>query len=213
MKTLKKSIIIAAFVFVAFPAMAQHYGRPSHHDSFADYFLSLGYQGLFHPSNQYHAGSFQTEVLYSFAGGKAGITYGKDYLSFSPCGLLWFLPRLLLNGLNQLTPQQGMILLIPAIGTTQFHIPISNHIEISAGWDALKFTQMKNYSKTFYIHGSVNAGMFFYLGDIMFIHAFYEYNHTHNLIIKLFDMDPQPTILNGHSFGIRFGAMLSRNNL
>ena len=210
MKTIKKCILLLALAIAATPMVAQQYGRPTHHDSFADYFFSLGYQGLFHPSNQFHAGTFQMEVLYSFAGGKSGISYGKDYLSFSPCGLLWFMPGFLLNSLNNLSPQEGMLFLIPVMATTQFHIPISNHIEISAGWDALKFTQMKNYSKTFYLHGSVNAGVFFYLGDVMFLHAYYEFNHTHNPIIKLIGMDPQPKILNGQSFGIRFGAMLSR---
>lgn len=212
MKTLKKSIIIAAFVLVAIPSMAQHYGRPTHHDSYADYFFSLGYQHLNHPTGTYNAGSFQMEVLYSFAGGKAGVTYGKDFISFSPFGLLWFMPGLLLNGINNLSPQEGMLFLIPALGTTQFHIPLSNHLEISAGWDAFKITKLKNFRDKYYISGSLNAGLNIFIGDVFFINAYYEYNHSHNLILKLMNklgpIDLQPTELNGHSFGFRLGVMI-----
>lgn len=212
MKTLKKSTIIVALVIAAIPTMAQHYGRPTHHDSYADYFFSLGYQHLMHSTGSYNAGSFQAEVLYSFAGGKVGVTYGKDYISFSPFGVLWFVPRLFLHEINRLSPQEAMLFIIPAIGTTQFHIPLSNHLEISMGWDALKITKLKNYSNSYYIHGSVNAGLNVFIGDVFFINAYYEYNHTHNLILKLMNqlgpIDLQPKVLNGHSFGFRLGAML-----
>ena len=171
MKTIKKLAIVIAFTFATLPAMAQHYGRPTHHDSYADYFFSLGYQHLNHPTGTYNAGSFQMEVLYSFAGGKAGVTYGKDYISFSPFGLLWFMPGLLLNGINNLSPQEGALFLIPALGTTQFHIPLSNHLEISMGWDALKINKLKNYSNSYYIHGSVNAGLNIFIGDVFFINC------------------------------------------
>ena len=212
MKTIKKYIMLLMLAFAALPTMAQHYGRPTHHDSYADYFFSLGYQHLNHPTGTYNAGSFQMEVLYSFAGGKAGVTYGKDYISFSPFGLLWFMPGLLLNGINNLSPQEGMLFLIPALGTTQFHIPLSNHLEISMGWDALKITKLKNYSNSYYIHGSVNAGLNIFIGDVFFINAYYEYNHAHNPILKLMNklgpIDLQPTELNGHSFGFRLGVMI-----
>ena len=212
MKTLKKSIIIAAFVFVAIPAIAQHYGRPTYHDSYADYFFSLGYQHLNHPTGTYNAGSFQMEVLYSFAGGKAGITYGKDYISYSPFGLLWFMPGLLLDGINNLSPKEGALFLIPALATMQIHIPITDHVEISAGWDALKITKLKNFRNTFYISGSLNAGLNVFIGDVFFINAYYEYNHAHNPILKLMNqlgpINLQPTELNGHSFGFRLGVMI-----
>ena len=212
MKTIKKLAIVIAFTFATLPAMAQHCGRPTHHDSYADYFFSLGYQHLNHPTGTYNAGSFQMEVLYSFAGGKAGVTYGKDYISFSPFGLLWFMPGLLLNGINNLSPQEGALFLIPALGTTQFHIPLSNHLEISMGWDALKITKLKNYSNSYYIHGSVNAGLNIFIGDVFFINAYYEYNHAHNPILKLMNklgpIDLQPTELNGHSFGFRLGVII-----
>ena len=212
MKTIKKLAIVLALFFVALPMRAQHYGRPTYHDSYADYFFSLGYQHLNHPTGTYNAGSFQMEVLYSFAGGKAGVTYGKDYVSFSPFGLLWFMPGLLLNGINNLSPQEGMLFLIPAIATTQFHIPLSNHLEISAGWDALKITKLKNFRDTYYVSGSLNAGLNIFLGDVVFINAYYEYNHAHNPLLKLMNqlgpIDLQPTELNGHSFGFRLGIMI-----
>lgn len=212
MKTLKKSIIIAAFVLVAIPVMAQHYGRPTYHDSYADYFFSLGYQHLNHPTGTYNAGSFQMEVLYSFAGGKAGVTYGNDYISYSPFGLLWFMPGLLLDGINNLSPSEGALFLIPALATMQIHIPITDHVEISAGWDALKITKLKNFRNTYYVSGSVNAGLNVFIGDVFFINAYYEYNHAHNPILKLMNqlgpIDLQPTELNGHSFGFRLGIMI-----
>lgn len=216
MRTIQKLAILIVLAFTALPMMAQHYGRPTHHDSYADYFLSLGYQHLNHPTGIYNVGSFQMEVLYSFAGGKAGVTYGKDYISYSPFGLLWFMPRLLL-GMNNMSAREGALFLIPALATTQFHIPITNHVEISAGWDALKITKLKNFRDTFYVSGSVNAGLNIFLGDVVFINAYYEYNHAHNPILKLMNklgpIDLQPTELNGHSFGFRLGVMLSRNNM
>lgn len=211
MNTLKKVLIIMVCVIAATPLMAQHYGRPTFHDSYADYFFSLGYQHLNHPTGTYNAGSFQMEVLYSFAGGKAGVYYGKDYVSFSPFGLLWFMPRLLL-GINNMSPRDGAIFLIPALATTQFHIPLSNHLEISAGWDALKITKLKNFRDTYYISGSLNAGLNIFLGDVVFINAYWEYNHAHNPLLKLMNqlgpIDLQPTELNGHSFGFRLGIMI-----
>ena len=217
MKTIQTYTLLFALVFATLPMMAQHYGRPTHHDSYADYFFSLGYQHLNHPTGEYNTGSFQMEALYSFAGGKAGITYGKDYVSYSPFGLLWFMPGLLLDGINNLSPQEGAFFLIPALATMQIHIPITDHAEISAGWDALKITKMKNYQNQYYITGSANAGLIFYLGDVVFVNAYYEYNHTHNPILKLMNqmgpIDLQPTELNGHSFGLRLGIMLSKNTM
>jgi hypothetical protein len=213
MKTLKKNIIIVALVLAAIPTMAQHYGRPTYHDSYADYYFSLGYQHLNHPTGVYNAGSFQMEVLYSFAGGKAGVTYGNDYISYSPFGLLWFMPGMILDGINNLSPQEGMLFLLPALATAQFHIPLSDHMEISAGWDALKITKLKNYNDAYYLSGSLNAGVNIFIGDVFFINAYYEYNHAHNSIAKFMDFGMQPTELNGHSFGFRLGAMISRMDM
>ncbi len=212
MKTIKKLAIVIVFTFATLPVMSQHYGRPTHHDSYADYFFSLGYQHLNHPTGVYNVGSFQMEILYSFAGGKAGVSYGKDYISFSPFGLLWFMPGLLLDGINNLSPKEGALFLIPALATMQIHIPITDHVEISAGWDALKITKLKNFRNTYYVSGSVNAGLNVFIGDVFFINAYYEYNHAHNPILKLMNqlgpIDLQPTELNGHSFGFRFGVMI-----
>lgn len=214
MEIVKKHTLLFALAFAVLPMTAQHYGHPTHHDSYADYFFSLGYQHLNHPTGAYNAGSFQMEVLYSFAGGKAGITYGKDYVSYSPFGLLWFMPGLLTDGINNLSPQEGLLFIIPAFATMQIHIPLSGHWEISVGWDALKITKLKNYKDEFYVSGSVNVGLNIFFNDMLFINAYYEYNHAHNPILKLMNelgpIDLQPTELNGHSFGIRFGVMLVR---
>lgn len=212
MKNLKRSLIVVIFACIAIPMTAQHYGRPTYHDSYADYFFSVGYQHLNHPTGEYNTGSFQMEALYSFAGGKAGVTYGKDYISYSPFGLLWFMPGLLLDGINNLSPKEGALFLIPALATMQIHIPITDHVEISAGWDALKITKLKNFRNTYYVSGSVNAGLNVFIGDVFFINAYYEYNHAHNPILKLMNqlgpIDLQPTELNGHSFGFRLGVMI-----
>lgn len=212
MKTIKKYILLFALAFVAHSMMAQHYGEPTYHDSYCDYFFSVGYQHLNQPTGPYNVGTFQMEALYSFAGGKAGISYGPDYVSYSPFGLLWFVPGLFLDDLNQMSPQEGMLLLIPLFGTMQFHIPITDHVEISMGWDALKITKLKNFQDKYYFSGSVNAGLNFFFGDVVFINVYYEYNHTHNPILKLMNqmgpIDLQPTELNGHSFGARLGVML-----
>ena len=212
MKNLKRSLIVVIFACIAIPMTAQHYGRPTYHDSYADYFFSVGYQHLNHPTGEYNTGSFQIEALYSFAGGKAGVTYGKDYISYSPFGLLWFMPGLLLDGINNLSPKEGALFLIPALATMQIHIPITDHVEISAGWDALKITKLKNFRDTYYVSGSINAGLNVFIGDVFFINAYYEYNHAHNPILKLMNqlgpIDLQPTELNGHSFGFRLGVMI-----
>ena len=212
MNTIKKLTIVIVLTFVLSQVMAQHYGQPAYHDSYADYFFSLGYQHLNHPTGTYNVGSFQMEVLYSFAGGKAGVTYGKDYVSYSPFGLMWFLPGLITDGIKNLSGEEGLLFLLPALATAQFHIPLSDHLEISAGWDALKITKLKNFRDTYYISGSVNAGLIIFIGDVFFINAYYEYNHAHNPILKLMNqmgpIDLQPTELNGHSFGFRLGAMI-----
>ena len=148
MKNLKRSLIVVIFACIAIPMTAQHYGRPNYHDAYADYFFSVGYQHLNHPTGEYNTGSFQMEALYSFAGGKAGVTYGKDYISYSPFGLLWFMPGLLLDGINNLSPKEGALFLIPALATMQIHIPITDHVEISAGWDALKIAKLKKFRNT-----------------------------------------------------------------
>ena len=212
MKTLKKSFLVLALVVLAIPMMAQYPGRPTHHDSYANYYFSGGYQYLKHPTGVYHTGQIQIEVLYSFAGGKVGVTYGPDYISFSPFGVLWFTPALFVQQLKTLSPSQGKYLLIPALATMQFHIPLTRHMEMTLGWDALKVTKLRNYSNSFYITGSVNAGLNVFIGNHFYMNAYYEFNHTHNPLIKILSymvtLSSQPKVLNGHSFGVRVGFML-----
>lgn len=97
----------------------------------------------------------------------------------------------------------------------QWHIPVSDHIEINLGWDAPKFVKMKNFDSGTYIAGSVNAGVTGYIGDMLFLSAYYEFNHSHNLIVNWTGgfggaVGSQPSFLNGHSFGIRVGCQIKK---
>lgn len=213
---MRRIIFVMLTCLISLPSIAQYAGKPTYHDSFANYYLFGGYQQLYHPSGTYHVGTFQAEVLFSFAGSRAGISYGPDYISYSPCGLLLFAPAIFIKTMNDFSGKPiALLLMLPAISAMQFHIPLSDHIEISAGWDALKFTKMKNFDNCTYISGSINAGLICFLGDHFFLSGYYEYNHAHNPIVNfinwifsgLFDISNQPKELNGHSFGVRTGYM------
>ena len=39
---------------------------------------------------------------------------------------------------------------------------------------------MKNISDTYYLTGSLNAGLIYFINDNLFISGYYEFNHTHN---------------------------------
>lgn len=84
---------------------------------------------------------------------------------------------------------------------------------INLGWYSLKFVKKKRFDSGTYIVGSVNAGITGYIGDMAFLSAYYEYNHSHNLIVKWTGgfggtVGTQSIFLNGHSFGIRIGHQL-----
>ena len=204
MKKLKRYALLLVLAFVALTTTAQ----PTYHDSYMDVYFSVGAQHFLQPTGPYTAGTFQMEALYSFAGGKAGISYGPDYLSFSPVGILWFTPALLMDGMNNSPRPAAALFIIAAIGTLQIHIPLGSYFEMTFGWDAFKFTRLKNFSDTYYVHGSLNAGLNFFITDELFLSAYYEYNHTHNPIMKMMGGPQQPSELVGHSFGARFGVML-----
>lgn len=216
MKKIKKLFFLFVSVIIFTPAMGQ-YGRPTYHDSYADFYLMGGYQRLYHPTNTYNVGTLQAEILFSFAGSRVGITYGPNYISYSPVGLILFVPAIFIKTMRDLHDSRAaLLLMLPAISAMQFHIPLSDHLEISAGWDALKFTKLKNYDGCTYITGSLNAGLICFLGDQFFLSGYYEYNHTHNFLFTALSWLSrgwfsyeigQPSDLNGHSFGVRIGYM------
>ena len=214
-KLIRLLFISALAIFFTSPASAQ----PTYHDSYSDRFISVGFQPLFQNEiGRFNTFSVNTEVLYSFVGSKANILAGKDYLSFSPFGLLLFIPNILFDSYNSLAdPSEGAFLMLLAMSSLQFHIPLTDYLEVTTGWDALKFTRFKAWDNTLYIQGSLNAGLNYFTSDNFYINVAYEFTHPHNPLIAcinwLFcppDGDPigyQPTWLMGHSAIIRVGYM------
>lgn len=219
MKSRPIIVLMLVVVCAGFAASAQEPGEPTYHSEFSNLFLFGGYQHLNHPTGVYHVATFQTEVLYSFFGARAGLTVGPDYVSFSPFGLLLFAPRIFMktvvNGRGA-DPGPALALMVAGISAGQWHIPITDHVEVSLGWDALKFTKMKDIGDHFDLQGSLNAGLICYLGDNWNISAYYEYNHPQNWLMRAFNFMTYdafglnanyPSELKGHSFGFRIGYM------
>lgn len=201
-------LIAVAFVLMNAPASAQTI-RPD----YQNFLITTGYQQLIHPSGTYNVFTFHTEVVYSFVGSRFGLTSGPDYFSFSPCGIIMAVPAMVKNAVESLDeePFLKMIEMITIVSAMQFHIPLDDKFEITAGWDALKFTKLKNYSGNFYVTGSLNAGFSIYLGDHVFVNGYYEFNHTHNPFIDMLNwldlgIGHEPGVLKGHSFGVRLGV-------
>ena len=222
-KHLKRLIVFCIFSLSATTVVCQgqYYYAPTDHEDYANIFLSAGYQYLNHPVGTFNAGTIHAEVLYSFVGSRIGLTVTPDYFSFSPFGILMFAPKLLgetLSDMGDGPPGAALAVYATLLAATQFHIPLTDHIEISLGWDALKFTKFRKYEDKFFLSGSLNAGVIGFLGDHFYINGYYEYNHTHNSAINGInwtldqlelggDLKNQPDILNGHSFGVRIGVM------
>lgn len=168
---------------------------------------------LFHPTKNYHVATIQSEILLSFYASRVSLTIGPDYISFSPIGIVMFAPKIFVETLKESDAKESTFLLIMGFSAAQWHIPVTNHIEISLGWDALKFTKLRDYSNTFYVTGSLNAGLTCFVNDNLFLNGYYEYNHNHNTILSLADWlfgginNYQSSVLNGHSFGVRMGWM------
>lgn len=208
----KKRILLFVLIMALLPVVAS--AQPTYHDSYADYYVMGGYQKLYHPTGVYNVGTIQAEMLYSFWGTRVGLTMGPDYTSFSVFGLLMFAPRFLLEAVEG---AEGMIagpVILAALSAGFLRFPLSDHIEITAGWDALKFTKLKNYNDVIYLTGSLNAGLTVFLGDHFLVNGYYEFNHTHNTAIDLINaidlfptINTQPSVLKGHSFGVRVGWM------
>lgn len=214
---MKKLVLLFALVFAALSASAQYPGQPTFHDSYANYYFMGGYQYLNHPSGVYHVGTAQIEMLYSFWGTRIGLAVGPDYTSFSIFGLLMFAPKILLESLEGESSLVAAPIMLAAFSAGFLRFPLSDHLEITAGWDALKFTKLKNYDDKFYVTGSLNAGLTFFFNDNFFVNGYYEYNHTHNPGINIINKigsgiyppieTVQPDELKGHSFGARIGWM------
>lgn len=216
MNKFKCVIISFLFVSVSISAVAQVQGqvqgKPARHYNYFDYYVMGGYQMLFHPSEQYHVATIQSEVLYTgFFASRVGVTVGKDYLSFSPIGIIAFLPKIFMQTVNSAeSKKEQTFALLLGICAAQWRFPLSNHLEMSFGWDAVKFTRMKKYSDKFHVTGSLNVTFTGFCTDHIFISAYYEFNHNHNTFINILnkldlDIEKQPKYLNGHSFGVRAG--------
>ncbi len=207
-------------LFMATTSHAQYPGQPTFHDSFSDIYVMAGYQQLTHPTEVYNTATIQAEILFSFFSSRISLTAGPEYFSFSPCGIFLFAPKIFIKTING---EGGNPVLLPfmlvAVSAAQWRFPITDHLEVNFGWDALKFTRIKNYSDTYYVTGSLNAGLTCFIGDHFFISGYYEYNHTHNPAIRFINWmseysfgerlcSSQPDILKGHSFGVRIGVMM-----
>ena len=194
----------------------ENYGTPTRHEDFADYYVMGGFQHLNHPIGDYNVATIQAEILFSFFGSRVSLTTGPDYMSFSPCGIFLFAPRVFANTMRGQSSNPALLpFMLIAISASQWHFPLTDHLEVSMGWDALKFTKLKNYDDTYYITGSINAGLTYFIGNHFFVNGYYEYNHTHNPIIGVFNWmfsgeyssGNQPDVLTGHSYGTRIGYM------
>lgn len=217
----KSFLLLMAVLSMTTAIRAQYPGEPTTHDSFSDLYVMAGYQQLTHPTGVYNTVTVQSEILFSFVSSRIGLTAGPDYLSFSPCGILLFAPRIFAKTMNESKGDNEVLgpLMLIAFSAAQWRFPITDHLEVNFGWDALKFTRIKNYSDTYYVAGSLNAGLTCFIGDHFFISGYYEYNHTHNPAIRFINWmseysfgerlcSSQPDILMGHSFGVRIGVMM-----
>lgn len=218
---MKKSVLFFMFIGGYLSASAQFdwidRNSPTYHDSYADYYIMGGYQYLSHPTGAYNVGTFQVEMLYSFFGTRAGLTLGPDYTSFSVFGLLFFAPKILMESIQGQEAIVALPFMLAAFSAGFLRFPLTDHLEITGGWDALKFTKLRNYSDVFYVTGSLNAGLTYFFNDNFFVNGYYEFNHTHNTLIEIINKigegiyprinTVQPSELKGHSFGFRVGWM------
>ena len=213
-----KKLLVALILALSITTISN--AQPTYHDEYQNILLKVGYNYLNHNKiieSSYNTLSLEAEVLYSFMGSKVNLKAGKDYLSFSPIGILMFMPAIVLRTFGDLDPSSAGLFMLFAFSAMQIHIPVTDYIEITGGWDALKFTKLKNINdETFYCTGELNAGFNLFFNDNFFISALYEYNHSHNGFIKAWNwlnepihqtIDYQPTWFNGHAFSIRLGYL------
>ena len=214
---MKKSLL-AMLLALSFTMICN--AQPTYHDEYQNILIKVGYGYLNHDKiveSSYNTISFEAEVLYSFIGSKVNLKAGRDYKSFSPFGVLMFLPAIVVRTIGDLDPSSVGMFMLFALSAAQIHIPITDYVEITGGWDAFKFTKLRNIDNdTFYCTGELNAGFNVFFNDNFFLSALYEYNHTHNGFIKSWNwlnepihqtINYQPTWLNGHAFSIRLGYL------
>lgn len=231
---MKKTILI--FLLLPFVSIhAQHPpGSPTYHRGFggAALYLQGGYQKLIFPNETSNAYNISVEVKYDgfIAWNRMSVIFNNNYISFNPFSIISFMPLLKMivseDGIHTYNLQSGMVyhgpriiilaLNVLAFSSRQYKFSLSNHLELTTGWEYLRLTKMKKDSP-YYLTGNLNAGLTCFLGDNLFMSLFYEYNYNHNVIVKALDwtlrtcgfgqMNEQPNELKGHSYGIRVGWM------
>ena len=209
---MKRFLVLLAVVTV-FATMASAQGTDYEPKTFM---LSAGYQKLNLRGAHINTFSVNAELIpLDYVGVKTSASWGENYYSYSPFGLLAMFPALWMDEVDDLMSEYpfaalGMVLF--GISSCQFHIPLGDQIELDFGWDEARITKVKKIEDETYITGSLNVGGSIYLGDNVFINPYYEYHHTHNWLYHLFGKDStenpfseQPKELSGHSFGIKIG--------
>ena len=160
-----KKLLVALILALSITTISN--AQPTYHDEYQNILLKVGYNYLNHNKiieSSYNTLSLEAEVLYSFMGSKVNLKAGKDYLSFSPIGILMFMPAIVLRTFGDLDPSSAGLFMLFAFSAMQIHIPVTDYIEITGGWDALKFTKLKNINdETFYCTGELNAGFNLFL--------------------------------------------------
>lgn len=216
---MKKIVLLIVFATASLHVSAQYRGDPTYHDTYADYYVIGGYQYLNYPTGVYNVATIQAEMLYSFFGTRVGLAVGPDFTSFSVFGILMFAPKILLESLQGGEALVTFPIMLAAISAGYLRFPLTSHLEITLGWDAFKFTKLRNYADKFYLTGSLNAGLSFFLNDHLLLNGYYEFNHSNNWMISLVNWtfsspeedaviyEKQPGVLRGHSFGFRIGWM------
>ncbi len=143
-------------------------------------------------------------------GARAGITFGKDYLSISPWAVICWPTTIFAQTMGGMDPAIAGFVALFAMSSLQFPIQLTDHSELTLGYDAFKITRAMAISDKFYLTGSLNAGFNIFFGDHLMLSGYYEFNHTHNVFISLMNSIGdfaaiQPKALNCHSFGVRLG--------
>ena len=211
-----KKILITLLISIMSVVTAE--AQPTFHDSYRNLFVSAGYQFFSQKDiGMYHTASISTEVLYSIVGTKANFMIGPECLQFSPAGLLMFVPSLFFDTYNGLEGTAATLLMIMGVSALQFHIPLTDHLEITTGWDALRFTKFRAFDNRFFISGSLNLGLNCFMGDHFYISGAYEFCHPHNPLLKALNwlfkppgganIPMQPDWLLGHSAVVKLGYM------
>lgn len=189
MKNIVKTVVIIFFLSVSSYASAQLYGIN----------VYGGYQHHFDDIAP-HTFTLRAEADLYAVTSHACLSVSDNYFSFSPVGLILFAPLPLMKSFNKVKKQGGQVplpILLLCCTAWEFYHNDPPGLDWFWGWDALKFTKLKNISDSFYIQGSLNAGLRYMFDNGLSISAYYEFNHRWT--------KSQPEELTSHSFGIRLG--------